>query len=234
MERGPLNKRRQQTVRSRIVVSNADILQTASRLIGEKILGREYIEKLRSFRSSYPCYLMHIGLKDTSKEELREAQGYHWRHWNQEEFGTTSLKFKFFVPTMFDSSIAPDGSQIIIIQKAMHVDYDAVGDWDAHRAEIDQMVLRNLETMIPGFSDRVVVRMSATARTSHRYTLNQSGAMLGWEMSPDQLGSDRPGIRGPVEGLYYTGHWTRPGGGITPVIASAMSVAKAIGNDKWS
>ena len=52
--------------------------------------------------------------------------------------------------------------------------------------------------------------------------------MLGWEMSPDQLGESRPGIVGPLKNLYFTGHWTQPGGGITPVIVSAMQVAKMI------
>ena len=64
-------------------------------------------------------------------------------------------------------------------------------------------------------------------------TLNDSGAMLGWEMSPDQLGNDRPDISGPMGGLYYTGHWTRPGGGITPVIISAMKAAEAITGNRY-
>ncbi|MFT4638076.1 MAG: phytoene dehydrogenase-like protein [Verrucomicrobiales bacterium] len=228
LEVGPNNKRRRCVVKSRFVVSNADLIQTATRLLGEDVVGKDYVDHLKSFRKSYPCYLMHIGLKDTEKEELVEAQGYHWRHWDPEEFGTTALKFKFFCPTMFDSDIAPEGSQIVIIQKAMQVDYDSVGDWNEHKEEVDKMVLENLENMIPNFSDRVVVRLSASAKTSYNYTLNQGGAMLGWEMAPDQLGADRPGIHGPLEGLYYTGHWTRPGGGITPVITSAMSVAEVI------
>jgi len=58
--------------------------------------------------------------------------------------------------------------------------------------------------------------------------LNKVGSMLGWEMSPDQLGEARPGIRGPIDGLLLVGHWTRPGGGITPVIISAMDVARAV------
>jgi prolycopene isomerase len=69
---------------------------------------------------------------------------------------------------------------------------------------------------------------SASAQTSYRYTLNLKGAMLGWEMSPDQLGSGRPEVTGPVDRLYFVGHWTRPGGGITPVIVSAMRVAELI------
>jgi hypothetical protein len=31
-----------------------------------------------------------------------------------------------------------------------------------------------------------------------------------------------------VDNVYLTGHWTQPGGGITPVIVSAQRVAKAI------
>ena len=64
--------------------------------------------------------------------------------------------------------------------------------------------------------------------TSYRFTLNYQGAMLGWEMSPDQLGEHRVGIVGPLRNLFFTGHWTQPGGGITPVIVSAMQVAKAV------
>jgi len=47
-------------------------------------------------------------------------------------------------------------------------------------------------------------------------------------MSPEQLGENRVGITGPIENLFFTGHWTQPGGGITPVIVSAMQVAKAV------
>ena len=63
---------------------------------------------------------------------------------------------------------------------------------------------------------------------SYRYTLNHRGAMLGWEMSPDQLGALRPAHNGAVRNLHFVGHWTQPGGGITPVIVSAMQVAKKI------
>jgi prolycopene isomerase len=82
--------------------------------------------------------------------------------------------------------------------------------------------------VIPGVRGRIAVLLSASAKTSWRFTLNSQGAMLGWEMSPEQLGDGRPGIRGPVDGLYLVGHWTRPGGGITPVIVSAMRAAEAV------
>jgi phytoene desaturase len=232
-ERGPRTRKQSYQIDCDTVVSNADMLQTAERLIGEEHLDAERVSELRSMRTSYPCYLMHIGLRDTSLDELKDAQGYHWRGWDPEEFGTSSLKFKFFVPTMFDPGVAPEGSQVIIIQKALEVDYPNMEDWEGHKAAIDEMVLENLKRLIPNFEERVVVRMSASARTSYRYTGNSHGAMLGWEMSPDQLGENRPGILGAIDGLYYAGHWTKPGGGITPVIVSAMQVAQAITGNKY-
>jgi len=110
----------------------------------------------------------------------------------------------------------------------MQLAYDDVPDWAAHKAAIEADLLARLESSIPGVSAHIVHRQSASALTSCRFTWNRHGAMLGWEMSPDQLGAGRPPIEGPVGNLYMTGHWTRPGGGITPVIVSAVHVASAI------
>jgi prolycopene isomerase len=68
----------------------------------------------------------------------------------------------------------------------------------------------------------------ASALTAWRFTRNHRGAMLGWEMSPDQLGPARPPVSGLVRDLHLVGHWTQPGGGITPVIVSAQQAARAV------
>jgi prolycopene isomerase len=93
---------------------------------------------------------------------------------------------------------------------------------------VERHILSNLERIMPGLGRRIVTVCSASAFTSYRYTLNLNGSMLGWEMSPDQLGDRRPSLSSRIRDLYYVGHWTRPGGGITPVIVSAMKVAKLI------
>jgi phytoene dehydrogenase-like protein len=64
--------------------------------------------------------------------------------------------------------------------------------------------------------------------TSNRFTNNWQGAMLGWEMSPDQLAEGRLPNSTTVKNLHLVGHWTQPGGGITPVIVSAQRVARTI------
>ena len=228
IETGPLRRRHRTRVAAGTVVSNADMRLTLEKMLGEEHLPPEYIEPIRELRPSLPCFLTHIGLQGIDTAVLEEAQGYYWNEWDPDLLGRNGLKFKIFVPTLFEPSMAPEGGHVVIIQKVVEVDYDAVDDWQAHKQGIEDYISGELERVIPGIGEKMVVKMSASALTSYRFTLNFQGAMLGWEMSPDQLGDRRSDIYGPVENLYFTGHWTRPGGGITPVIVSAMRVADAI------
>jgi phytoene dehydrogenase-like protein len=222
VETGHVGARREQVVEAGAVISNADLRQTIETLLDPETLPPEYVASVRGLRPTYPCFLMHFGLRGVSEDDLRRVHGYHWDGWNPDEVGKGSLRFKLFVPTIYDPSLAPPDGQILIVQKVLEMDYAGVTDWSAHKAEVESFVLGHLERLLPGFSEKTVVRLSASAATSHRYTLNHHGAMLGWEMSPDQLGDGRPGIESPLKNLFCVGHWTRPGGGITPVIVSAV------------
>jgi phytoene dehydrogenase-like protein len=223
---GVKEKRRTLRVRAGRVVANGDLVYTLETLLGKDVVGEESIRAARSMRPTSPCFLTHIALKNVKAEDLEAASGYHWRSWEPDD--VVKDAFKVFVPTMYEPKMAPDDGQIIILQRIMSLRYDEVPDWARHKADIEADLMSRLEQVMPGIKDHVVLFQSASALTSWRFTLNHHGAMLGWEMSPDQLGTSRPAIEGPVRNLYFTGHWTRPGGGITPVIVSAVDVAAAI------
>jgi len=225
--RGPLAGPRS-TVRAGVVISNADLTQTLEELVGERHLPPGTLGELRRLRATFPCWLTHLGLRDVPREVLEEAQGYYWDSWDIDRVGRGALRFKLFAPTLYEPAMAPEGRQVLIVQKVLEMDYDAVGDWTAHKREMEDFIFGHLERVIPGIGARVAVRTSASARTSWRFTWNRGGAMLGWEMSPDQLGEGRPDLETAVPGLYCVGHWTRPGGGITPVIVSAQQVARRV------
>ena len=226
-------------VEAEAVISNADLLQTYERLLSPEHVPAEEVARLRRLRPSFPCFLSHIGLEGVPDQVLERAQGYYWRHWDPDRVGRDGLVCKIFAPTLYEPAMAPPGGQVVILQKVLEMeawgkdgsawaDSWSDADWAAHKAEVEAQVTAHLERVIPGIRDKMVVQLSATARTSERFTLNLAGAMLGWEMSPQQLGALRPELEGPVEGLHLVGHWTRPGGGITPVIVSAMQVAEKI------
>lgn len=230
VEMGPANARSVHRVNAGVVVSNADLLFTLERLLDPHQLDADRLAAIRKLRPTHPCFLTHIGLKDMPTETLREAAGYRWSSWDSEQVATRA--FKVFVPTLYEPAMAPAGCHIVIVQKSTEIDYDAIDDWPAHKLAVENYIMRNLERVMPGFSEKIVVKLSASARTSHQFTGNHHGAMLGWEMSPDQLGENRPALNGMLKNLYFTGHWTQPGGGITPVIVSAMEVAHRITKGK--
>jgi len=235
--RGPL--RGSWRVEAGAVISNADLLQTYERLLPPEHVPRAELERLRRLRPSFPCFLSHLGLTGVPAEVLENAQGYYWRHWDPDRVGRDGLICKIFAPTLYEPDLAPPGGQIVILQKVLEMEAWGAGeepwacpwtdaDWAAHKARVEAQVTAHLERVIPGVDEKIAVQLSASAKTSERFTLNQGGAMLGWEMSPEQLGAFRPDLEGPVRDLHLVGHWTRPGGGITPVIVSALQVAETL------
>ena len=230
VEIGPAHTRSVRRINAGVVVSNADLLATLERLLEPRHVDPQKLASIRKLRPTHPCFLTHIGLQNMPTEVLQAATGYHWDSWDSDQVATRA--FKIFVPTLYEPAMAPPGCHIVIVQKLTDIDYDTIADWPAHKAAVENYIMRNLERVMPGFSEKVVVKLSASARTSHQFTVNHHGAMLGWEMSPDQLGAQRPALNGMVKNLFFTGHWTQPGGGTTPVIVSAMQVAQRITKGK--
>lgn len=209
-----------------VIVSNADAVHTYRDLLGGKHGGQWILDRMQAMKPSYPCFLVHLGLRGMDPERLAAAEGYYWSSFDPAD--AVHNVFKIFIPTHFDPTIAPPGCQILIVQKLTPVQFDAIRDWAAYKASIEDAIMRRLRAVFPEIDRHIVVRLGASAMTSFRFTGNFQGAMLGWEMSPEQLGSGRLPVFTPVRNLYLTGHWTQPGGGITPVIISAQRVAKTI------
>lgn len=208
------------------VVSNADLVLTLEELLGPQIAGPARIRAMKDMSLSRPVFIHHAAMDGITVEELHQIDGYHWSCWDSEDVVRGSIKI--FVPTLYDASIAPPGRHVVIVQKLSDVDYSAVADWVAEKSREQAQVLELLRRVIPEYDRRVVWQASASAYTSYRFTLNRHGAMLGWEMSADQVAPARLPIEPPLENLLLTGHWTCPGGGVTPVIISAIHAANAI------
>ena len=216
------------TIASGAVISNGDLRRTVGQLLPAAAVPPEMRRQLAELRPTFPCFLTHLGLAGVAAEDLERVQGYYWNEWDPDLVGKNGLRCKIFAPTLYEKAMAPPGGEVVILQKVLELDQEAVTDWPAHKAEVEAYLLAHLESVLPGIRKKIVVSTSASARTAWRFTWNAAGAMLGWEMSPDQLGEQRPGNQGPVENLWHVGHWTRPGGGITPVIVSAIEVAREV------
>ena len=88
---GPARSRRRMTVRAPVVVANGDLIDTTGRLLDPRLDAREFCTGLAKLEPSYPCFLMHIGLRDMPANLLRERQGYYWDGWDSDRVGIDAL-----------------------------------------------------------------------------------------------------------------------------------------------
>lgn len=216
------------SVRCSQVIANGDLRHTLVDLLRDAPEASAAIQSSSRMRPSFPCFLTHLGLMGVPRDEIEAVQGYYWNEWNPDDVGRGALACKVFSPTLFDPDLAPPGGQIVILQKVIEPDPARPGDPAHRKAEVERFVLEQFEKILPGASRAIVSRSSASDRTAERFTRNRAGAMLGWEMAPDQLGANRPDVASPIPNLHFVGHWTRPGGGVAPVLVSAMRAAEAI------
>jgi phytoene dehydrogenase-like protein len=72
-------------------------------MLPEECPGRAlFNEQLRQLRPSNSCFLIHIGARGLSREQLERLHGYHWRDWDPEEAARGSLKFKLPVSEILE------------------------------------------------------------------------------------------------------------------------------------
>ena len=85
---------------AQLVVSNGDALHTYRDLMGEEHCGRWIIERLESMTPSYPCFLIHFGLRGLDPVALAKTEGYYWTSYDPGD--AVRNVFKVFIPTHFD------------------------------------------------------------------------------------------------------------------------------------
>ncbi|WP_240159741.1 hypothetical protein [Paenibacillus aceris] len=89
------------------------------------------------------------------------------------------------------------------------------------------------EKAIPNLGSHLDFVESGSPLTMERYTNNSQGATYGWEQNMKQMTS-RPQHGTPISGLYLSGHWTDPGGGVVSALLSGYKLYHKIINEASS
>jgi phytoene dehydrogenase-like protein len=134
-----------------------------------------------------------------------------------------------------DASIAPAGRHNTTLWAQWHP-YELAGgrSWDDARAEVGETILRQVESVAPGFTASVEHVHVQTPLDLERELGLLRGNVMHVEMGLDAMFATRPlpelsGYRTPVDGLYLTGASTHPGGGVFG--ASGRSAARVVLRD---
>ena len=234
-------------LQARAIVSNADPRSTFLKLVDPVELEPNFLLKMRNYRAKGTTAKINLALDglptfsgvDTEKLKGRIHLGpeidYLERAFDASKYGEFSKEpyLDITIPSLSDSSLAPDGKHVMSIQVQFAPYKLKEGDWNSRGQEFADTVINHLSTFAPGLKDLIVAGQVITPLDlEETYGLN-GGHIHHGEQTLDQFFTFRPLIgfaqyRTPLNRLYLCGAGTHPGGGVTgmPGANAAREVVK--------
>lgn len=235
-----------EAIPSQFVVSSIDPRRTFFDLVGGAHLMPQFMRSINNIRFHGTTAIVHLalsglpdfgGVDDESQLEgfiaISPDMEYLERAWDDAKYGRISSEpiLEATIPTLLDPQLAPRNYHImsIIVQYAP---YDLkVGDWDARKEELGDLVIETLSRFAPNLPELILHRQVITPFDWEREYGLTEGCIYQGRMEMDQLFFMRPvpgyaRYRTPFENLYLCGAGAHPGGGVTG--APGFNAAKEI------
>jgi len=226
----------------KVVVSNANAHDTFLKFLsGEEYLS-EYISLINQYSVSISSFQIFLGLKNdlVRKLGINDSEIFYENGYDMDA-GYQAIKNADidncgWGVTLYDNiyeGYSPEGKNtinIMTLQGYSHwekyeQDYFN-GNKTAYLKEkeemADKLIDRVEKMLIPGLSKAIEIKEIGTPLTNVRYTSNYRGAIYGWDQTLNNSGQNRVGHNTPVNNLYLSGAWTRPGHGYSAVISSGL------------
>jgi len=211
-----------------VVVSNADVAWTYSKLLSETVRKRWTDRKLSRARYSMSLFVWYFGTSKRFDDVYHHTMvlGPRYRGLLKDIFTTKRLAQDFSLylhrPTANDPSLAPPGCDAFyVLAPVPHLGSGT--DWreraEPYRAAIQK---RLEETVMPGLGDVIATSHMLTPQDFQDRLSSVNGAAFSLEPQLFQSAWFRPHNKSEeVEGLYLVGAGTHPGAGVPGVISSA-------------
>ena len=214
------------------VVSNADPITTCRDLIGAEPSVRGFLEGLAPNKIAASTVNVYLGLAK-SPEELGITD--HAVFINDDydldshaEAAQTLSDPKGIAVTCYniaDPAASPPGTSMLVICGLSYGDpWTRIPpeDYVATKNRIADSMMTKTEQVYPGLREAAEVVEVSTPLTNMRYANTQGGSIYGFDAPPWANMVNRMPNRGPIDGLYFAGAWTQPGGGFEPTIMSGQ------------
>lgn len=194
------------TIKSKVVVSNGNLLSTIHKLVGDENCSESFIEEAKKVRLNNSSCQVYIGIKKgeridyigdllfTSESEKFDPQELCSKN-------TTSRTFSIYYPQTRPGS---DMYSIVASSNANYDDWANLSEEEYHASKEDliQRTLDALEKYVPKIRDKVDHLEAATPKTFQKYTLHLSGASFGTKFEGLKVSM---GLPKEIAGLFHTG-----------------------------
>ena len=221
-----------------IVVSNADIHHTYSKLYAAHPAAQKRAARLERLEWSMSLFVLYFG---TSREYRDVAHhtvlfGRRYEELLREIFDGPRLPDDFSLylhaPTVTDPSLAPPGcSSFYVLSPVPHLG-KANLDWPAIAPAYADKILGYLERYLPDLRRHIVVQRWFTPEDFQAELFAYQGSAFSVAPTLTQSAWFRPHNRDDdIPGLYLVGAGTHPGAGLPGVISSAKATANLVLRD---
>ncbi len=224
-----------ETIAADVVVSNADVGWTYSKLLSEHPRKRWTDAKVARTRYSMSLFVWYFGTNRRFDDVYHHTMvlGPRYRELLADIFKRKRLAKDFSLylhrPTATDPSLAPPGcDSFYVLSPVPHLGSGT--DWatqaEPYRAAIQQ---RLEQTVLPGLGDSIVTSRLLTPQDFRDRLLSVNGAAFSLEPQLFQSAWFRPhNVSEEVRGLYLVGAGTHPGAGVPGVVSSAKILDQVV------
>ncbi|MFP4544576.1 MAG: phytoene desaturase family protein [Candidatus Kapaibacterium sp.] len=222
-----------------IVISNADVTHTYSKLIKGDASKRWSKQKLEKSKFSMGAFLLYLGVRKKYPELLHHTLilSPRYKPLIDDIFDNKILPDDFsmylHVPTRSDESMAPEGCESIYVLVPV-ANLQSGINWDEKARPFANTIINFLEAdfNMVGLRENIEVEEIFTPKDFMEQRNSHMGTPWGMEPVLAQTAYFRPHNKSEdIENLYLVGAGTHPGGGLPGVMLSAEATEKLIVED---
>ncbi len=241
-------------VHAPVVVSNADLQATVTRLVPPGSLPDDVVDTVRHHEMTLPLFVLYLILDRDLTAELPNTNLWLLGDDVEEQYATLFAGELSDRPMTYITSASlkdptnprlcrpgQTNVQIMTLVPAdhrwwgLHGDGPAAGeryrtnpDYRARKQQVRDLLVARAETVLPGLGASIVYEECATPVTHERFVRSTGGTSYGIAATPEQFGLNRPGYTTALPGLFLVGASTTMGHGIGGALAGGRRCAKAV------
>lgn len=197
-----------QTIRSKVVVSNANIKTTLFNLLGKDKLPEDFAAEAEAVRVNSSSCQVYMGIREGESipnvGDLVFTSGAE--EFSSDEllsFKGSSRTYSFYYPDMRPHTKTPRYSIVCSINSRWR-DWDNLPEeeYEQHKARLCEEAVSGLEKFIPDVRGKIDWLEAATPRTVQRYTQHWNGTSFGTKFEGLAVSMKLPEV---IPGLFHSG-----------------------------
>jgi phytoene dehydrogenase-like protein len=213
-----------QVFKAPVVISNATIWDTYTKLLSEEDLPQSYRQSALETPAVESFMHLHLGIRAQGLEGLTGHHVVvHDANKDITEPGNTCM---ISIPSVWDANLAPQGHHVVHAYTLEPYDgWRRDEGYNQKKKQRSQSLLGALERVIPDIRERIDLELIGTPLTHSHYLRRYKGT-YGPALAAGK--GMFPGCQTPIPGLYRVGDSTMPGIGVPAVAASGILCANTL------